>query len=215
MLQKNTIFYSSYFLYKICNIKRIARVYSRMVPEKELVSKVLAGDARAFKRLVEQYQRLVLHVSSRMIRNEDDLSDVCQEVFIKVHKGLGTFTFQSKLSTWIARIAYLTSVNHLRKYKNDQLNRSTGENDELDNLHFTEHTPERILIRKDVNAYVHHLIAQLPLNYRTVLTLYHLQEFSYQEIEEITGMPEGTVKNYLFRAKKLLREKLELYLKHE
>jgi len=215
MLQKNTIFCSSYFHQRICNIKRIARVYSRMVPEKELVSKVLAGDARAFKRLVEQYQRLVLHVSSRMIRNEDDLSDVCQEVFIKVHKGLGTFTFQSKLSTWIARIAYLTSVNHLRKYKNEQLNRSTSEDPELDNLHFTEHTPERILIRKDVNTYVHHLIAQLPLNYRTVLTLYHLQEFSYQEIEEITGMPEGTVKNYLFRAKKLLKEKLELYLKHE
>lgn len=63
--------------------------------------------------------------------------------------------------------------------------------------------------KADLYRYIHEQIELLPVQYRTVLTLYHLEEFSYQEIEQITGMPEGTVKNYLFRAKALLKEKLK------
>lgn len=184
-----------------------------MLDERDLVYKVLNGNARAFETLVMQYEKLVLHVISRLIRNDDDLKDVCQEVFIKVHRGLNTFSFKSKLSTWIARIAYLTALNYLRKYKNEALNSYDGEDIELDNYHFSEETPERLMIKKDVSAYVHDLILQLPLHYRTVLTLFYLNEFSIPEIQAITGMPEGTVKNYLFRAKQLLKNKLEIYLR--
>jgi RNA polymerase sigma factor (sigma-70 family) len=63
--------------------------------------------------------------------------------------------------------------------------------------------------RTDLHLYIREQIEKLPVQYRTVLTLYYLEEFSYQEIEQITGMPEGTVKNYLFRAKTLLKEKLK------
>lgn len=185
-----------------------------MLDEQDLVYKVLNGNARAFETLVTQYEKLVLHVISRLIRNDDDLKDVCQEVFIKVYRGLNKFSFQSKLSTWIARIAYLTALNYLRKYKNEALNSYDGENIELDNYHFSEVTPERLMIKKDVSAYVHELILQLPLHYRTVLTLFYLNEFSIPEIQAITGMPEGTVKNYLFRAKQLLKNKLEIYLRN-
>lgn len=185
-----------------------------MLHEQQLIAKILQGDNKAFELLIKQYQKLVLHVTGRLIKNDDDVTDVCQEVFIKVFYGLGKFNSQSKLSTWIARIAYLTSVNHLRKYKNES-NRLVTDDDVLDNYHFSEETPERLLVKKDVNAYVHHLIMQLPLAYRTVLTLYHLNEFSYNEIQEITGMPEGTIKNYLFRGRNLLKEKLTIYLQKE
>ncbi len=186
-----------------------------MLNQQQLIAKILQGDNKAFELLIKQYEKLVLHVTGRLVKQEEEITDVCQEVFIKVYYGLRKFNNQSKLSTWIARIAYLTSVNHLRKYKHENENRIWSDNDDLGNYHFSLDTPEKLLIKKDADAYVHHLIAQLPVAYRTVLTLYHLEEFSYSEIEEITGMPEGTVKNYLFRARKLLKEKLIIYLQNE
>ena len=186
-----------------------------MLHEEQLVAKILQGDTKAFEILVKQYEKLVFHVTGRLIKRDEDVTDVCQEVFIKVFKGLSKFGFQSKLSTWIARIAYLTSVNHLRKYKIENKNRIVDEALEIDNFYFSEETPERLLIRKDATAYVQHLMAQLPLAYRSVLTLYHLEEFTYHEIQTITGMPEGTIKNYLFRGRNLLKNKLTVYLQNE
>jgi RNA polymerase sigma factor (sigma-70 family) len=183
-----------------------------MFNEKQVVTSVLAGDVRAFELLVKQYERLVFYVVNRLINDTEDKEDVCQEVFIKVHKNLHRFEFQSKLSTWIARIAYLTAVNQFKKNNNT---RTSALPDDIENYHFTNENPEQLLTKKDVSTYIDKLITQLPEKYRTVITLYHLNEFSCLEIEEITGMPEGTVKNYLFRARKLLKEKIEAYLKSE
>jgi len=181
-----------------------------MFDEKELVAKIINGDLRAFEVLVKQYERLVYHVVNRIINNQEDTEDVCQEVFILVHKTLSKFRFESKLSTWIARIAYVTAINYLRKYR-----KISTTDSQIDQFHFTEENPQNLLTKKEESNYVNMLINQMPEHYRTVLTLYHLNEFSYQEIEEITKMPEGTVKSYLFRARKLLKEKLSVYLKKE
>jgi RNA polymerase sigma-70 factor (ECF subfamily) len=181
-----------------------------MFNEEELISGALKGELQAFNLLVKQYEKLVFHVVNRLVAEQQDAEDICQEVFIKVYKNLGQFKFQSKLSTWIARIAYLTAISYLKKYKKAYIQASQAE---LDYYYFTEDDPQQLLIKKDVSAYINHLIARMPEQYRVLLTLFHLDEFSYQEIEAITGMPEGTVKNYLFRARKLLKEKLEIYLK--
>lgn len=195
-----------------CNFYTLRFVYWDMFDEKEEIPKVLNGDLKAFDRLVKQYEKLVFHVIYRLVNDKEDAEDICQEVFIKIYKSLKSFAFQSRLSTWIARIAYLTAVNHLKKYKRATL---TTSSDDLENYHFTDKNPENVLVEKDVVRYVNYLISLMPEHYRSVLTLYHLNEFSYQEIENITGMPEGTVKSHLFRARKLLKEKLELYLKNE
>jgi RNA polymerase sigma factor (sigma-70 family) len=183
-----------------------------MFDEKEVVSRILRGDIRAFELLVKQYERLVFYIIHRLVKDGHAAEDICQEVFIKLHKSLERFAFQSKLSTWIARIAYLTAINYSRKYYREKTSEYP---EDIENYHFTAETPEQLLTKKDTANYVEQLILQLPEKYRTVLTLFHLSEFSYIEIEEITGMPEGTVKNYLFRARKLLKEKLEVYLKDE
>ena len=86
---------------------------------------------------------------------------------------------------------------------------------DIDSFHFTEDDPEKQFSKKDHAAYIQQLINQMPVQFKTVITLYHLNEFSYQEIEDITGMPEGTVKSYLFRARKLLKEKLAIHLKDQ
>ncbi len=175
-----------------------------MFNEREILQQIKQGQPNAFSALVKQYERLVFHVVQRIIPSPEDVEDISQEVFIKVYKRLDTFGFESKLATWIARIAYLTAVDHLRKVQVKLIpSRQT-----IDQLYITGETPEQVLIQADVTQYVQKLINGLPESYRIVLTLYHLEEFSYSEIEHITGMPAGTVKNYLFRARKMLKDKL-------
>lgn len=183
-----------------------------MFDEIEIVNRILKKDLRAFELLVKKYEKLVFFVIHRLVQDKQNKEDVCQEVFLKIHYSLPSFRFQSKLSTWIARIAYLTAVNHVKSTKNKS---PYDYPENVDNYHFTDENPEQELIKKNTALYVNHLIDLMPLQYKTVLTLYHLNEFSLTEINEITGIPEGTLKSYLFRARKLLKEKIEKDLKHE
>jgi RNA polymerase sigma factor (sigma-70 family) len=183
-----------------------------MLSERELIDRILKGDLRSFEVLTGRYENLVYHVTRRLVSKQEDLEDICQEVFIKVHQRLDSFKYQSKLATWIAQIAYNSALNYLKKQKHTHLPIYP---EELEHFHFTTETPEQLTDQADVSAYLNKLIAELPVQYGTVLTLYHLKEFSYHEIETITGMPEGTVKSYLFRGRKLLKEKLEQYLKNK
>ncbi|MDP3643164.1 MAG: sigma-70 family RNA polymerase sigma factor [Bacteroidota bacterium] len=172
--------------------------------DSELIVQILNGNRNAFTFLVNRYQKLVVHITGRLIQRQDELEDVCQDVFLKVFQNLGKYRSECKLSTWIATIAYNTSINYLRKFKKgDEVN--PDDSAALRNL--TEYKSNDFE-RTDLHRYIRDQIELLPVHYRTVLTLYYLEEFSYQEIEHITGMPEGTVKSYLFRAKAILKEKL-------
>jgi RNA polymerase sigma-70 factor (ECF subfamily) len=171
----------------------------------ELINQILNGNSNAFTYLVTRYQKLVVHITGRLIQRQDELEDVCQDVFLKVYQNLGKCRNECKLSTWIATIAYNTSINYLRKFKKG-VEVNADDTEVLRNLtDFKSDDPEKA----DLHRYIREQIELLPVHYRTVITLYHLDEFSYQEIEQITGMPEGTVKSYLFRAKALLKEKLK------
>ena len=173
--------------------------------DSELIGQILNGNMNAFTFLVNRYQKLVVHITGRLIQRHDELEDVCQEVFLKVYQNLGKYRSECKLSTWIATIAYNTSINYLRKFKKgDEVN--PDDSAALRNL--TEYRPDDFETA-DLHRYIRDQIELLPIQYRTVLTLFYLEEFSYQEIEQITGMPEGTIKSYLFRAKALLKEKLK------
>lgn len=159
----------------------------------------------AFTFLVSRYQKLVVHITGRLIQRQDELEDVCQEVFLKVYQNIGKYRNECKLSTWIATIAYNSSINYLRKYKKGDMISS----EDLLSMPVVPDSKTVDFERMDFHQYIRDQIELLPVQYRTVLTLFHLEEFSYQEIEQITGMPEGTVKSYLFRAKALLKEKLK------
>jgi RNA polymerase sigma-70 factor (ECF subfamily) len=171
----------------------------------ELINQILNGNMNAFTFLVNRYQRLVVHITGRLIQRQDELEDICQEVFLKVFQNLKKYRYECKLSTWIATIAYNTSINYLRKFKKGE----EVEPDDWAALRNLADYKSNDFERTDLHRYIRDQIELLPVQYRTVLTLFHLEEFSYQEIEQITGMPEGTIKSYLFRAKALLREKLK------
>ena len=183
----------------------VSRCQTCSMNDSELISQILNGNMNAFTFLVNRYQKLVVHITGRLIQRHDELEDVCQEVFLKVYQNLAKYRNECKLSTWIATIAYNTSINYLRKFKKgDEVN--PDDSAALRNL--TDYRSENYE-QTDLHRYIRDQIELLPVQYRTVITLFHLEEFSYQEIEQITGMPEGTIKSYLFRAKALLKEKLK------
>ena len=184
-----------------------------MTDDKTLVSRVLAGDTQAFMLLIKQHERLVAHMVGRLVKSEEDREELCQDVFLRVHEKLAEFSFQSKLSTWIATIAYRQAINHLRKQK--MFFSDIPEEEAFTKRFIEESNPETVTEEKDMDKFVLTLIDELPPQYKIVLTLYHLDGMSYPEIGEVTKMPEGTVKNYLFRARNLLKEKVKVYLGKE
>ncbi|MFQ5823130.1 MAG: RNA polymerase sigma factor [bacterium] len=179
-----------------------------MTDVKLLIDKIISGDTKAFQSLIEKYQRLVSHIVFRMISNKSDREDVCQDVFIKVYQNLSNFQFESKISTWIAKIAYNTSINHLKKKKVPLFNDCSSENKSIEDYLSNHTSPEEFAEDSDLALRLQNEINKLPVQFRTILTLYHLDEMSYAEIVEIMGLPDGTVKSYLFRARKLLKKRL-------
>ena len=173
-----------------------------------LAAEVLNGNSAAFKILIERHQKLVSHVVFRMVSNRSDREDICQEVFIKVYQNLAGFHFESKLSTWVAQIAYNACINHLEKKRLPLLDDLHQEENALEQYPSDAATPDHYAERQDIATRLHSEIDKLPVHFRAIVTMYHLDEMSYEEIAEATGMPLGTVKSYLFRGRKLLKDRL-------
>lgn len=181
--------------------------------EPELVKQVLNGNEGACRFLVANNQRLVFHIVRRILNQNEDVEDICQEVFMKVFSQLKHFRGASKLSTWIASVAYHTSLTHYERQKRRSKNVVNYEF--VPDMIQTPGVGEKGYETEDMKWHLKKLIETLPVHYRTVLTLFYLEEFSYREIEDITGMPEGSIKSYLSRARMLLKCKLEKMQKNE
>jgi RNA polymerase sigma-70 factor (ECF subfamily) len=174
--------------------------------ENYFIEQVKRGNTHAFKYIVANHQKLVVHIVGRIVLERDEIEDVCQEVFIKVFQKIAEFKGESRFSTWIASIAYHQSLNYLRKKR--RLNETSFDEDTSILNIPTAFTPEEIFANNEMKRTVKLIVESLPLAYRTVITLFYLEEFSYPEIVQITGMAEGTIKSHLFRARNLLKEKL-------
>jgi RNA polymerase sigma-70 factor (ECF subfamily) len=167
-----------------------------------VIDQVLAGQKELFRLLVQRYEQAVHGMGLSFFRNPDDAADFVQDVFIKAYGSLLCFEGRSRFSTWLYRIAYNTAVNSVTRKKEY---RSLAENDEVADTD----TPERKAIREAVREVVRTAVGELPERYRICVDLFFFYERSYQEIEAITGYPVNTIKSHVFRAKKLLRERLE------
>jgi RNA polymerase sigma-70 factor (ECF subfamily) len=181
-----------------------------MNDDQTIVSAVLAGESGAFERLIQRHQALVWHMVYRMVAQPEDARELCQDVFLRVHDRLRQFRFESSLATWIGRVAFNIAARHLQKKKIALVSadEDEGENSEYlrasDGFDLAEACADQELMQ--------HLsteIERLPALQRTLVTLYHLDELGIGDIAASTGLPEGTVKNYLFRARQKLRQGME------
>lgn len=182
-----------------------------MESDREIVERVLAGERDAFTALVRTHQRLVAHVVHRMVRDPRDREELCQDVFFRVYRKLDTFAHQARLSTWIARIAYHACLNHLERRAMplyDDLRDADDGVPAIERVAGSGPSPLEAAEAEEMRAFVRARVDELPVQYRTVVTLYHLEEMSVGEISEVTDLPDGTVKSHLFRARKLLKDKL-------
>lgn len=178
-----------------------------MMDDATLVARVRDGNTHAFRYLVENYKNLVWHMVLRMVDRREDAEDLCQDVFLRVFRDISKFRGDAKLSTWIGSIAYHLCVDHLRKTKRDVI---TPVEQFTPAMLAKVDIPANIsnMDRSAIKLMVHRVIDAMPYQYRTVVTLYHIEGFSYREIEEITGMPEGTIKSYLSRGRQVLHDKI-------
>ena len=191
--------------------------------EKALVERVVAGDRDAFIELIDRYERLVQHVVFRMVKDERDREELCQDVFMKVHGALENFRFESKLSTWIARIARNTCLNHLEKkdlplYADHAppLDDEDHRGDPIERVASGAEGPAEQTADQEITDFIHQEIDNLPEHYRTALTLYHLEGMSVQEVATAMDNPPGTTKSHLYRAREKLKDRLlDVYSEEE
>ena len=171
-----------------------------------IISQIVSGQKDLFRLLIRRHERSVNGMGLSFFRNKEDASDFTQEVFLKVYRSLPKFEGRSRFSTWLYKIAYNTAINRVNRTKEYQ---SLAMDEATETLLCDSNTPERILIRQSARQALLNAIEELPERYRVCVDLFFFYERSYQEIEVITGYPVNTIKSHVFRAKKMLREKLE------
>lgn len=181
------------------------------IADEELARQAALGDARAFEDLVERHQRYVFNLCLRIMGNYDLAAEMAQEVFLRAWRSIGSFRGDARFTTWLYTVAHNLCLNRLDGVQRDAYHRVSEDDaaEELGRLHSKEEDPAVAYDKKELKGSMHRLIEQLPPRYRAVITLFYLQELSYQEIAEVTGLPIGTVKTHLFRAKEMLRRAME------
>ena len=172
--------------------------------DKIIVNQILSGQKELFRLLIKRHERAVYGMGMSFFRNAEDAADFTQEVFLKVYQNLSGFEGRSRFSTWIYKIAYNTAINNATRRKEYH---SLAE----DEIVIESDNPERILLKNLARDAVLEAIKELPERFRACVDLFFFYDQSYNEIEDITGYPVNTIKSHVFRAKKILREKLSAY----
>ena len=175
--------------------------------ERARVQAILDRRPGAFEALVRDYQRLCWHIVIRMVRDPEDARDLCQEIFLRVHRRLHQFRFECPLKSWVGQIAYSIALRHLERRRAWPINFVDVEapvaveeqgDESFDLPELANEVQGARRVRAAVDA--------LPAVPRTLVTLYHLEELPIEQIAAITGMRAGTIKSHLFRARSALRD---------
>ncbi|WP_225562483.1 MULTISPECIES: RNA polymerase sigma factor [Pseudoxanthomonas] len=178
--------------------------------DRDLVEAVLAGRRGAFEQLVRTYQGLCWRIVDDIVRHPDDTRELCQEVFLRIHRSLHQYRGDSALKSWVAQVACSVALRHIERKR---LPLADIRDDE-DGLAPAERVSdgfdlETATADEDMQSHLHAAIDALPPLQRMLLTLYHLEEMPIGDIARSTGLAEGTIKSHLFRSRKRLREILE------
>jgi RNA polymerase sigma-70 factor, ECF subfamily len=179
--------------------------------DEEIVARVLSGQEHLFETLVRRYQTRILSHVARMVGSREDALDLSQEIFLKVFGALDRFNPEFRFSTWLFRIAGNAAIDHLRKRRPRTIPLETTDSDghvSSPEYKSSDLDPFGRLRNTERGDAIARAIADLPAEFRELIALRHFTGLSYEEIAEIKNMPLGTVKNKLFRARAVLKERL-------
>lgn len=189
-------------------------------PDETLVNRVLEGDRLAFEGLVRRHQRALVNHLYRLTGQREEAFDLAQDVFIKIYQSLASFDPRYRFTTWLYRIASNCAIDHLRKrqprtYSLSQLGGAADEPIEAPAVAGPGPNPDDVVRLRELEARLEIAIGKLPPGYRQLILLRHRHHCRYDEIARIAGLPMGTVKNRIFRAREILKVHLADFLDHE
>jgi RNA polymerase sigma-70 factor (ECF subfamily) len=170
--------------------------------ETELIQTIKAGNYRQFERLIVAYQKPLYVFIWRMVQDEDDAKDICQDTFFKAYKKIKSFKEKSKFSSWLFQIGYRKALDFLAKKKRQRT--------VLDKMEAKSQMPsnEEELEIKQADRAIGKIIDGLQQNHRTALHLFYKEEMTYKEIASVMKVPINTVKSHIHRGKEIIRDKL-------
>lgn len=181
--------------------------------ERELIAAALDGDQRAYRDLFEAHRNSIYHIITKIVHNQEEVRDLVQETFIKAFSSLSSYRSEYRFSTWLYKIAANSSIDYLRKKKLNSfsIDRPIATRDgeveiELPDNSYNPETDYREKIRRNS---IQDAIDSLPDKYRVVIVMRHQEDRPYEEIASRLGIPVGTVKARIFRARELLKKKLK------
>ena len=178
----------------------------------ELVQQAVAGDQRAYAELLERYRDAIYYMLLKMVNNTADAEDLTIEAFGKAFKNIKQYTANFAFSTWLFKIASNNAIDFMRKKKlnNVSIDETLRDTDAIPvNIRSEQPTPEESLISEQRIMMLRSIVAKLKPRYRKLVELRYFYEYSYEEISEEMGLPIGTVKAQLFRARELLQNVLK------
>ncbi len=177
-------------------------------PDQEIIRRVLAGEKKAFADLVNRHKDKAMTLAMRMLKNKEDAEEALQDAFVRAFHALPRFEWKASFSTWFYRIVYNVCATALSKKEEAyEVSLQDGDQGEIE-IPSDEPTPDVEYESTEFQEIVTEEIGKMPEAYASVLTLFFVQEMSYEEIATVTDFPLGTVKVRLFRARMLLRERI-------
>lgn len=181
--------------------------------ELEIIREALGGSQKAFKTLTERHSPSVNHVIFKIVRDRDTTNDLTQETFMKAFASLASYRSEYRFSTWLYKIAANNAIDFLRKKRINALSLDqkieTREGSVEIEVPDNSYNPEHDLVRKQQNITIQSAIDDLPERYKEVIIFRHKDDKTYEEIADLLGIPVGTVKARIFRARELLKKKLK------
>ena len=174
----------------------------KSLSDEELVDLVCKKDQELYQEVVNRYQDKLMRYANFLVGDENKAADVVQEAFIKAFVNLKSFNTKKKFSSWIYRIVHNESINYLKKHKKEI---SLEDNDWIKKTIKSKHNVEKDFTKKEITNMIKLSFKKIPLKYSEVLTLFYLEEKSYEEISDVLRMPTGTVGTRINRGKKQLK----------
>ena len=182
--------------------------------DQDLVRRTIDGDEGAFNELVDRYKRGVFTLIVRMVRDRETANDLAQDTFVRMYSALSSYRPEYKFSSWLFKIANNLTIDYLRKSRPHHLSLDEPVETEGDTVSIQVASrganPLDRIEAIELGEKIKTAIMDLPVDYRRVIVLRHVEDLSYEEIAEATDLPLGTVKTLLFRGRRLLRKRLRI-----